>query len=276
VSRPAISVLVPTKNEEANLAACLASAAWADELVVVDSESTDRTREIAERAGARVLVRRFDDWSSQKNFALERLAHPWAFCLDADERVDAALAAAIAALPPEPPHEGYAVRRANHFLGAKVRHSGWGNDRVLRLFRRDRGRFTGAIHERVEGLASLGTLPGALVHHPYRTWADCETKLVRYARRNALEAYASGRRAGPLDLVFRPPARFLRMYLGQGGVLDGAAGVGVCGLSAVSVFMKYAWLWDATRRGRGALDEPAAAGLAPGETASPDPGDEVL
>jgi glycosyltransferase involved in cell wall biosynthesis len=259
VSRPPISVLVPTKDEARNLSDCLASASWADEIVVVDSESTDGTRAIAERAGARVLVRRFDDWSSQKNWALERVTHPWVLCLDADERVDTTLAAAIAALPGAPEHDGFRVARANHFLGAPVRHSGWGRDRVLRLFRRDRGRFAGAIHERVEGLASVGLLPGFLVHHPYRTWGDCETKLARYAKRNAREAYAAGRRAGALDLVFRPPVRFLRMYLGQGGVLDGAAGVGVCGLSAVSVFMKYAWLWDATRRGAHVLDDPPAA-----------------
>jgi glycosyltransferase involved in cell wall biosynthesis len=259
VSRPPISVLVPTKDEAANVEACLASVAWADERVVVDSESTDATRALAERAGARVLVRPFDDWSAQKNWALERVAHPWVLCLDADERVDATLAASIAALPEEPAHDGFRIARANHFLGAPVRRSGWGHDRVLRLFRRDRGRFEGAIHERVTGLASVGELAGSLVHHPYRTWADCETKLVRYARRNAAEAYRTGKRAGPLDVVFRPPLRFLRAYLAQGGVLDGAAGVGVCGLTAMSVFLKYAWLWDATRRGEAVLDGAARA-----------------
>ena len=255
MSRPRLSALVPTRNEEKNLEACLASLAFADEVVVVDSESTDRTVEIARAHGARVLVRRFDDWSSQKNWALAQLAHPWALCVDADERVDAALAAAIEALPAEPPADGYRLARHNWFLGRRIRHSGWQGDEVLRLFRRDAGRFEGAIHERVVGLPRVGALPGALLHHPNRTWADYERKLWRYARANARMAYDAGRRAGPLSMLLRPPVRFVRMYLAQGGILDGGAGLALCGLSAVAVFLKYALLWDATRRGPAILDD---------------------
>ena len=130
---------------------------------------------------------------------------------------------------------------------------------MLRLFRRDGARFEGAIHEQVVGVTRVATLPGALLHHPYRTWADYERKLWRYARANARMAYDAGRRCGPLAMLVRPPVRFVRMYLVQGGVLDGGAGAALCGLTAVAVFLKYALLWDATRRGRGVLDEGEGA-----------------
>jgi glycosyltransferase involved in cell wall biosynthesis len=255
MSRPAISVLVPTLNEERNLAACLASVAWAEEIVVVDSESRDATTEIARAAGAHVLTRRFDDWSAQKNWALEHCTHDWVLCLDADERIGPDLAAAIAALPAEPAAEGYRLRRANRFLGRPIRYSGWQDDRVIRLFRRGRGRFVGAIHESVVGLTGVVDLPGALDHEPYATWGDYERKLWRYARAGARAAFAAGRRVGPGAMLIRPPVRFLRMYVAQRGFLDGGAGLALCGLSAVAVFVKYALLWDATGRGPGVLDE---------------------
>jgi glycosyltransferase involved in cell wall biosynthesis len=253
MSRPPISVLILTKDEEAALPACLDSVAWAEERVVVDSLSTDRTREIALARGARVLTRPFDDYSAQKNWALPQLAHPWTLWLDADERVDAPLAAAIAALPAEPPLDGYRVARRNHFLGRRIAHCGWQGETVLRLFRRDGARFVGAVHETLEGPVRTALLPGALDHHPYPTWDHATDKLVRYAAMNARKAYDAGRRAGPWSMIVRPPVRFLRMYVAQGGFLDGAHGAALCGLAAAQVFLKYARLWDATRRGDAAF-----------------------
>ena len=255
MSRPPLSVLVPTLNEEKNLEACLASVAFAEEIVVVDSLSSDRTAAIAREQGARVLERPFDDWSAQKNWALARCTHPWVLCLDADERVDPALAQAIAALPGEPAADGYRLARRNRFLGHPIRYSGWQDDRVVRLFRRDKGRFEGRIHERVTGLRRVDDLPGALEHEPYATWQDYERKLWRYARAGAREAYDAGRRSGPGAMLIRPPVRFLRMYVAQGGFRDGGPGLALCGLSAIAVFLKYAFLWDATRRGPHVLDQ---------------------
>ncbi len=254
MSRPALSVLVPTLNEERNLAACLASVAWAEEILVVDSLSTDHTAAIARGAGARVVKRAFDDWSQQKNWALTQCSHAWVLCLDADERVDATLAAAIAALPESPPADGYRLTRANRFLGHPIRHSGWQDDRVVRLFRRAGGRFEGAIHERVRGLGRIDDLPGALTHEPYATWDDYERKLWRYARAGARAAYEAGRRCGPWPMLIRPPVRFVRMYVAQAGFRDGAPGLALCGLTAIAVFLKYAFLWDATRRGPHVLE----------------------
>jgi glycosyltransferase involved in cell wall biosynthesis len=248
VSRPRISVLVPTRNEEQNLPGCLASVSWADEILVVDSESTDRTREVAEAHGAIVWTRAFDDFASQKNWALARLTNPWALCVDADERVDEDLARAISELPEEPVEDGFELARVNHFLGRRIRHCGWQGERVVRLFRREGARFEGRVHERLVGPRRLGRLPGSLVHFPYRTWADCQDKLWRYARLNAEQARAGGRRAGPSAMRVRPPLRFARMYVAQGGFLDGPEGLALCGLAACQVFLKYALLWDASRR----------------------------
>lgn len=254
MSRPPLSVLIPTRNEERDLPACLDSVRWAEEIVVVDSESTDGTRTIAQTRGARILVRPFDDYSTQKNWALAQLTHPWVLWLDADERVDEGLAAAIAALPETPAADGFEIERLNHFLGHRIRHGGWSNDRIVRLFRRDRGRFEGRIHERVVGLGTIDRLPGHLLHDSYASFGEYMTKLTPYARENARRAFEKGRRAGPLALLFRPPLRFFRMYLGQGGILDGAWGLVACGLSAVSVFLKYAILWDASRHGPAVFD----------------------
>ena len=253
MSRPPISVLILTRNEEVALPACLASVAWAEERVVVDAESTDRTRDVATLLGARVLRRPFDDFAAQKNWALPQLAHEWVLWLDADERVDAGLAAAIAALPADPPVDGYRVARRNHFLGRPIAHCGWQGETVLRLFRRGGARFVGPVHEVLEGPLATGRLAGALDHHPYPTWEHATDKLVRYAAMNAKKAYAAGRRVGPWSMVVRPPVRFLRMYVAQGGFLDGAHGVALCGLAAAQVFLKYARLWDATRRGDAAF-----------------------
>jgi glycosyltransferase involved in cell wall biosynthesis len=246
-----LSVLVPTRNEREQIAECLATVGWAAEVVVVDSESTDGTGKRAGRLGAKVWTRRFDGYGPQKNWALERLAHPWALCVDADERVSPELAREIQeVIRGGAPAAGYRVRRLNHFFERRVERAGWGGERVLRLFRRDRGRFDERrVHERVVLDGPVGELRGALLHYPYRTWGQCVEKLWRYARAGALEAYAGGRRAGPADLVLRPLGRFARMYLAQRGVLDGGAGAALCGLAAAQVFLKYALLWDLGCRG---------------------------
>lgn len=252
-----LSVLVPTRDEAAQIAECLATVAWAAEVAVVDSESADGTAEAASAAGARVWTRRFDGYGQQKNWALERLQHPWALCVDADERVTPELAQAIAAAVRGPEDEapaGYRVRRANHFLGRRVERCGWGGERVVRLFRRARGRFdTPRVHERVRLDGPCGELEGELLHHPYPTWRQCEEKLWGYAAAGAREAYERGRRAGPLAMCLRPVGRFARMYVLQGGFLEGGTGAALCGLAAAQSFLKYALLWDLSRRGEAAL-----------------------
>ena len=146
------------------------------------------------------------------------------------------------------------ARRTTFFLGRRIRWCGWGGEARPRLFGRSEARFDGApVHERVlvEGATDIAA-PGPfdLEHHSYRTWDDCVTKAPRYASANAEKAWAAGRRAGPLDVFVRPPLRFLRQYVLQLGFLDGAHGLVLCALAATQVFLKYAALWDRTRRER--------------------------
>jgi hypothetical protein len=255
-----LSVLIPTKDEAGQIAECLASVAWAAEVAIVDSESTDGTAERARAAGATVWTRRFDGYGPQKNWALARLTRPWALCVDADERVTPELACEIAGVLGAGREggaaAGYRIPRWNHFLGRRITRCGWGGETVLRLFRRDRGRFDAPrVHERVQLEGPCGELSGPLLHYPYRTWAQCEDKLWRYAVAGALEAHARGRRAGAAAMWLRPPARFARMYLVQGGCLEGGAGAALCGLAAAQTFLRYALLWDLGRRGAEAARE---------------------
>jgi glycosyltransferase involved in cell wall biosynthesis len=240
-----ISVLLLACDEEARLASLLPTLAFAREVVVVvDATSGDRTREIAERAGARVFVRPLEGFGEQRQFALAQCREPWVLWIDADERLDETARRAVTRAVGEGGAAGYRLLRRTWFLGRPIHHCGWRGERILRLFRRDAARFDDApVHERVEVDGTLEDLEGTLDHHSYATWDDCRDKLIRYASAGAAKARASGARAGVLDLVVRPPLRFVRMYVLQAGFLDGARGVAVCALAATQVFLKYAELW---------------------------------
>lgn len=245
-----LSVLISTLDEEENLPDCLAACSFADEVVVVDSGSRDATREIAERYGATVHVRSFDDHASQKNWGLERVAHRWVLVLDADERVTAELGHEILGLLERPERRaGYWIRRRNHFLGREIRGAGWRRDKVLRFFDRTRGRYAPRrVHEEVELNGETGMLSHPLEHHTCRDLSTWICKTERYAGLGAEEAWARGRRAGVPDLLFRPPLRFAKQYFLQGGFRDGVEGGILCAVSAFGVFVKYARLRELERR----------------------------
>jgi glycosyltransferase involved in cell wall biosynthesis len=249
-----LSVLITTLDEEGNLPECLASCSFADEVVVVDSGSRDATRDIAERAGATVLVRPFDDHATQKNWGLERVAHRWVLVLDADERVTPELRAEIEeVLAAEDRRAGYRIRRRNHFLGRPIHGGGWQRETVLRFFDRTKGRYAPRrVHEEVEVDGPVATLRGRLVHHTCRDLSSWIAKTARYAELGAQELRARGRVPRPGDLSVRPALRFLKQYLLQGGFRDGAEGRILCAVSAFGVFLKYATLRELARRDRSA------------------------
>lgn len=240
-----ISVLLLARDETAALESLLPALAFAREVVVVwDPRGAAATRSAATRLGARVIERPFDGFGAQRQFALAQCREPWVLWLDADERpapgFEAALAGAIARGVPG------AVRREGWFLGRRIRHCGWQAEWIVRLFRREGASFDDApVHERlVAGGEGAERLAGArLEHHSYPDWGACVDKLVRYARAGADGAWRRGRRAGPLDVLLRPPLRFVRMYLLQGGVLDGAHGLVLCALASAQVALKYGELW---------------------------------
>jgi glycosyltransferase involved in cell wall biosynthesis len=242
-----VTVVVPTLNEASQIADVVQSLTWAGEIIVADGGSQDGTPELARAAGARVLAGRWETIAAQRNAAIGAAAHEWVFALDADERVDPELAGAIAAVVAAPRHGAYCVRRRNVYLGRVMRYAGWGNDLVVRLFRRDQRFVERRVHEALQRQPDVGRLPGTLEHVPYRGISHHIEKVDRYATWAAQDLAAQGRRARLADLLLRPPLRFVRMYGLQLGVLEGWHGALLCGLAAVSVFLKYARLWDLRR-----------------------------
>jgi glycosyltransferase involved in cell wall biosynthesis len=243
---PRISACVITLNEADRIEACLKSLAFCDEIVVVDSGSTDATRELAAAGGARVLQRAFDGYRAQKEFAVRAARHDWVLCVDADERVTAALRASIeTARTPGFAAAGYRFARATEYFGAFLRHGNAYPDRVLRLFDRRRGGFRGGreIHEHASVDGPVQTLAGDLEHRAYRSLSDQLARLDRYAQLMAEHQHASGRHAHVYNVIFNPFWRFLRGYVLRGGFLDGWRGLVYAYVEANYVRQKFIKLW---------------------------------
>jgi glycosyltransferase involved in cell wall biosynthesis len=242
-----LSACIITFNEADRIGDCLASLAFCDEVVVVDSGSTDATREIAEAAGARVLVRAFNGFRSQKQFAVEQATHDWVLCLDADERVGATLLASIQAVRGRgfAAAAGYRFARLSEYFGKFLRHGNAYPDRVLRLFDRRRGGWRGKreVHEAASVDGIVRTLAGDLIHHPYRSLDQQLAKTQRYARMMAEHDFAHGKRASLVRLVLSPAWRFWRGYVLRGGFLDGWHGLVYAYVRANYVRQKAIMLW---------------------------------
>jgi len=247
-----ISVLLLARDEAPRLARLLPSLGFAREIVVVmDEASRDATDDVAARFGARVFRRALDGFGAQRQFALEQCREPWVLWIDADERLEPGAAERFARALAAGGADGFRLRRRGWFLGRPIRFCGWRNERVLRLFRRDGARFdTAPVHERIERPGRIEDLGVTLDHLSYETWEDCRRKLLHYSAAGADASARAGRRAGLLDVLLRPPLRFVRMYVLQLGVLDGARGALLCGLAATQVFLKYGALWAASRAPR--------------------------
>jgi len=265
-----VSALLLARDETRDLGELIPTLAFAREVVVVwDPRGDPATRAAAERLGARVFERAFDGFGAQRQFALERCTQEWVLWIDADERLAPGALERLEreVLAPGAPAAGcwgVALRRTGYFLGRRIRFCGWRDERVLRLFRRDSARFDDAlVHERVHfapasaagdgggsGAVRAGTIvrsTATLEHHSYRTRADCEVKLVRYAEANAEKSLRAGRRANGFDVALRPPLRFLRQYVLQLGLLDGVAGFQLCVNAARQVRLKYALIRAGSR-----------------------------
>ncbi len=244
--RASLSACIVALDEEDRLGDCLASLRWCDEIVVVDAHSTDRTREIAAAAGARVIERDWPGHVAQKEFAIRQARHDWVLCIDADERVSPQLEKEIVELRAAgfPAMAGWKLSRVSSYLGRWIRHGTWYPDLKLRLFDRRRGGWTGRDpHDRVQVDGRVGRLRGELLHHPYRSLEEHLATIDSYTTTMARELYDAGRRARLSDLVLRPPARFFVYYVVRGGWLDGWRGLLMAYLAAHYVRLKYAKLW---------------------------------
>ena len=241
---PPVSVTVITRNEAADIADALTSVAWADEIVVVDSQSTDDTVAIARRFTGRVVVREWPGYIAQKNYAASIATHDWILSLDADERVTPALAAEIRALLSAAPAEAaFRVPRVTWHLGRWIRSTDWYPDFQLRLYDRRVAEWSGQyVHEAVTVDGTIGRLNGEIEHYAYRDISDHLETIDRYTTYAAMQMKESGRRAGLLQLAGHPPLAFLRNYIARGGIRDGIPGFIISSLNAYYVFLKFAKL----------------------------------
>lgn len=255
-----LSVVLITLNEAANLPRTLASAGWAQEIVVVDSGSTDATVEIARQAGARVFTEPWRGFGAQKNSGVDHAAGEWILSLDADEEISPELAREIQSLlAGEPQFAAYEISRLNHFLGRPLRHGGYWPDPKLRLFRRGAARFEERpVHETLKTTKPVGRLRNPLIHHCYPTLEEYIEHMNRYSTLGAEMLVARGRGSGSLawNAVMNPAATFIYNYLCRLGFLDGREGLLQHLNHSVYVHWKFAKAW---RIAHGKPSEPVSS-----------------
>jgi len=243
---PPISGVIIAHNEAESIARALRSLACADELLVVDSGSTDATRDIAANLGARVLVHSWPGYAAQKNYAAEQARHDWILSLDADEELDVRAQAGVQAWKASAPRSGvaaYRFARRARFLGRWICHAGWYPDYKVRLFDRRRGRWQGAyVHETVQMMGDVGTLPGEILHYTCDSLEEFEQRIERYAELSAREMLERGEHPAALLRRLAPPWRFLHTYVLRLGFLDGYPGLLIARMEARYVRQKFSIL----------------------------------
>jgi glycosyltransferase involved in cell wall biosynthesis len=247
-----------TLNEETNLQRCLDSIQTvADEILIVDSQSTDRTREIAASFNAQWHVIPWEGYVRQKNHVLRLAAHPWIFSIDADEALSPELLAEIKALKTQPSPvdltqiSGFSMPRCVFYEQLWIRHGDWYPDRLVRLFKKEHAAFAGGrIHERLEVQGPIHALSGEIEHHSFKDSQDHLARCQKYARLWAEEKFELGKKAGVLDPALHALFRWIRGYLLRGGFLDGAQGLRIANFCAYEVFLKYRLLREMRRTAR--------------------------
>jgi glycosyltransferase involved in cell wall biosynthesis len=237
---PPITATIITFNEETRIVECLASLACCDEVIVVDSGSTDKTRERAEARGARVVERPWQGYSKQKNFAAAQARNDWILSIDADERLSIELANEIVAWKKmEPSAPAFSMPRRVFYLGRWIKHSGWYPDRKTRLYNRRFSRWEGDfVHESMKVDGSVKPLRGDLLHFPYRDWNDHVVRLTRYSELASKAARSAGCRGSIGRLIFSPPLSFIKSFFLRVGFLDGWRGLAIAYMGARYVFEK--------------------------------------
>lgn len=246
-----ISACIIAFNEEEKIAEAIKSVGWADEILLVDSESTDRTRAIAESLGVKVLVEEWRGFSRQKQFAVECAAHDWIFSLDADERVSPALKNEILRLrsmPEETLADGFRIPRLSFYMNRPIRHGGWYPDWQLRFFNRRKGLWKKVlIHESVQmdDSAKVEKLKGDIFHYSFENAAQHHRMIgERYAPLAAEQMFERGKRTSALKIATVGLTTFLQAYVLKGGFLDGLAGFSIARFAAHHAFLKYLLLWE--------------------------------
>jgi glycosyltransferase involved in cell wall biosynthesis len=235
-----LSIVIITKNEADNIRACLESVKWADEIIVVDSGSSDATVEICRELGAHVYQHDWPGFGMQKNRALSYATHEWVFSIDADERVTPELESELIKAMEVASKDGYYVPRRSQFCGKFIRHSGWYPDYELRLFKRTKGKYSeDLVHERVILEGDAGRLTSPLLHYSYLNEADVQRKTEQYARSGAIQMLKNGKTATSVDAPLRAGWAFIRTYFLRLGFLDGIAGFNIALMNFRTTYRKY-------------------------------------
>lgn len=246
-----VSAVIIAFNEERQIAEAIASVSWADEILVVDSESTDRTREIAESLGAKVLINKWPGFAAQKQFGVDAAQYDWIISLDADERISDELKNEIAQIRQQtngPDAVGYRIPRLSCYMGRSIMHAGWYPDTQLRLFNRRKGKWKNVrVHESVtmENGSKVGRLSSNILHYSIENAAH-HHKMIgeRYAPLAARQMFDDGRRTSPIRIAAAGPAAFIRSYLLKLGFLDGFPGFCIARFAAHHAFLKHTMLWE--------------------------------
>ncbi len=242
-----LTVIIITLNEEQNISECLSGVMWADEIIVADSFSTDKTVEIAKTFTDKVIQFEWKGYSAAKNYALQLAQNNWVLSLDADERVTPELSIEIQSILESAggSFDGYEIARRAYFLGKWIKHCGWYPGYTTRLFKKNMGSFNSSlVHERLDLKGKLGRLKNDLLHYTDRNIFQYFEKFNRYTTLAAGEMAGKGKKFRITDLIFRPLFTFGKMYFIRSGWLDGLHGLILSVFSATYVFTKYAKLWE--------------------------------
>ena len=240
-----ITAIIPTFNEEIHIEKAIESVSFADEIIVIDSYSTDRTVELVKKYDVKLIQRVFDDFSTQKNFAISHAKNDWIYILDADERVTHELQLEILETVKSPKDfVGFYVYRTFYFLNKKIRFGGWNRDKVVRLFLKDHCKYDGnLVHETIKANGELGFFKHKLEHFSYRGFDHYISKLNQYSGLQAQQLHKQGKSVTLFHLLIKPPVRFLIHYIIRLGILDGFSGFVLASTQAYGVYTRYIKLW---------------------------------
>jgi glycosyltransferase involved in cell wall biosynthesis len=239
-----ITAIIPTLNEEIHIEEAIKSVQFADEIIVIDSFSSDITLEIAAQFNVKIIKRTFDDFSSQKNYAISQAKHDWIYILDADERVTPAVEKEILEAVKNPrDFVGFYVRRSFYFAGKNINYGGCQRDKVVRLFLKEHCTYKGVVHETIVANGKLGFFKNKIEHYSYRSFDHYISKMNHYGELRGKEYFDKGKKVNLYQILVKPPARFVIHYFIRLGFLDGFPGFTFAKAQAYGVYVRYIKLW---------------------------------